>query len=226
MKYKGTYRVLAEIEIETYDFIRDAQGNIAEDIELYIPCKGDARIYDYGHDTNGRMLLTAYVPSTKRGKNIKKAMEEQGVECRGYFETDEEATFHFKAKDLEIVAEIMKARTLGADISPFSTKNLPSSDYRIPEEDIAKYKEAVSVVDKKDLLIIHRITEAFLNNVLNRRLKKEDKNFNYFEDMRRNKMSRMAKEYIHMKNLWDDYLTYLKKEIKAYYKEKESKVIS
>lgn len=223
MKYKGTYRVLAEIEIETYDFIRDAQGNIAEDIELYIPCKGDARIYDYGHDTNGRMLLTAYVPSTKRGKNIKKAMEEQGVECRGYFETDEEATFHFKAKDLDIVAEIMKARTLGADISPFSTKNLPKSDVKLPEEEVEKYKVAISDVDKKDLLIIHRITEAFLNNVLNRRFKKEDKSFNYDTDMKRLMMSRLPKEYIWTKGLFDDYLTYLKKEIKAFYKDKDSK---
>lgn len=221
MKYKGTYRILAEIEIETFDFPRDSQGNIAEDVELYITCRDGARIYEYGLDTNKRMLLTAYVPSKRKGKNVIKAMKEKGIEYGGYLETDEELTFYFKAKDIDVVAELLKAKTAGANISPFSSKNLPSADIELPEEELKKYKDVTSEIDKRDFLIIHKITEKFLSNVLNRRLKKDNKNFDYFEDMRRLKMSRMSKEYIYEKGLFDDYLSYLKKEIKEYYKDKQ-----
>lgn len=217
MKYKGTYRVLAELDKVTNDIPRDTKGNASEDAELYISCHYGNKITEWGHDTNGRILLTAYIPSIGRGRNIKKAMDTQGIPYTNYRETDDEVEFRFKSKDITPIAELMRAKTSGANISPFSVRNLPKANVEIPSEEIERYKAVVAVVDKGDLLIIHKITTNFLTNVLNRRYKKSDKTFNYVEDMRKLMMGRMTKEYIFTKNMWEDYLAYLKKEINKFY---------
>ena len=111
----------------------------------------------------------------------------------------------------------MKAKTSGANISPFSVKNLPKANVEIPSDEIERYKAIVADVNKGDLLIIHKITTSFLTNVLNRKCRKADKSFNYVEDMRKLMMGRMVKEYIFTKGFWEDYLTYLKKEINKFY---------
>lgn len=74
MKYKGTYRVLPELDKVYHDLPRDIHGNIEhDDVELYISCQYGNTIKEWGHDTNGRMLLQAYIPSIGRGRNIKRA---------------------------------------------------------------------------------------------------------------------------------------------------------
>ena len=214
MKYKGIYRIMPELDVETNDFIRNENDDI-EDADIYIACQHGCRISTYGHlDGKKAVWLSAYIPSIGRGRNVVKAVKEQGVNIEQYEETDEEVQFIFLAKDIESVAKIMKARTSGASISPFSTKNLGKrKDIVIPEEALSKYKEITSIVPKNDLLMIHRITNNFLENVLQKEFKKKDKGFDYKTDMKKLKLARQTKEYIYHKNMFDEYLIFLSNSI-------------
>lgn len=219
MKYKGTYRILPVLDETYHDLPRDNSGNIShEEVELYIACQYGNKITEYGKDQSNRMVLRAYIPSIGRGRNIKKALDAKGIPYTNYLETDEEIEFRFKAKDITPIAELMKVKTAGADISPFSTKNLPKSDVEMPTVEIERYKAITTEVQKADLLIIHRITSDFLSNILEKKYKKlEGKQFDLSTDMKKMKMSRMAKEYIYTKNMWDEYLDFLKKKIDEFY---------
>ena len=224
MKYKGVYRVLPVLDEVYHDLPRDNCGNIVhEEVELYIACKNGNKITEYGKDSSNRMVLRAYIPSIGRGRNIKRAMDAKSIPYTNYLETDEEVEFHFKAKDIEPIAELMNVKTGGANISPFSTKNLPKADVEIPTEEIERYKAVVAEVQKDDLLIIHHITTDFLSNILTKKCKGlEGNKFDLSIDMKKMKMSRMAKEYIFVKNMWNEYLNFLQKKIKEFYKDKEN----
>ena len=222
MKYKGTYRVLPVLDEVYHDLPRDTNGNIVhEEVELYIACQYGNKITEYGKDTSNRMVLRAYIPSIGRGRNIKKAMDTKGIPYTNYRETDEEVEFRFKAKDIEPIAEMMKVKTGGADISPFSNKNLPKADVEIPTAEIERYKAVTAEVQKGDLLIIHRITLDFLSNFLEKKYKKSgDKKFSYTVDMKKMMMGRLPKEYIYTKGMWNEYLDFLQKNIKKFYESK------
>lgn len=222
MKYKGVYRLLPELDAELHDIPRDYNGEIADGYnDIYIACQYGNKIYEYGHINNTKPVwLVAYISSLGRGRNIIKAIKEREVEYIDYKETDEEVEFKFKAKDIEIVAELMKAKTSGADISPFSVKNLPKSDVKIPTEEITRYKEITSVVPRSDLLLIHRLTNSFLDDILQKGLRKTTKNkkFSYKDDIKSMSMARQVKEYIWVKGYFEEYLNYLKKEFEKIYK--------
>lgn len=213
LKYKGKYRILPELDQNTNDFPRNEDGSI-EDIDIYIACQYGNKIFSYGSINNKKdVWLQAYIPSIGRGHNIVKALNKQKIEYDNYVETDEEVEFIFKAKDIDTVAELMKVKTSGASISPFSNKNLPKSKIEIPSEDIAKYKEITGVVPKGDLLSIHRVTTSFLEDVLQKIFKKKNKEFDYKSDMKTLSLSRQTKEYIYTKGLWEEYLDYLKENL-------------
>lgn len=224
MKYKGTYRVLPVLDEVYHDLPRDAYGNINHDeVELYIACQYGNKITEYGKDASNRMVLKAYVPSIGRGRNIKKSMDAKNIPYTDYFETDEEVEFRFKAKDISMIAELMKVITKGADVSPFSNKNLPKSDVKIPTMEIERYKAITAEVQNDDLLVIHRITNDFLSNLVERKCKKtEGKNFSYKLDMKKLQMSRQSKEYVWTKGFWEEYLNFLQKNIKEFYKDKNN----
>lgn len=214
--YKGRYRIKGEIDVETCDFPRDLQGNIDESYsDLYIDCQSNNKIYYYG-----KGILNAYIPSIGRGRNIKKALDEKNIPYTNYIETDEEVSFHFHNKYIDEVATLMKAKTSGASISPFSSKNLPKAKVEIPSDKIEKYKKITSRVDKKDLLVIYRITTAFLESVLEKKYKENDKSFDYKTDMKKMKLARQTKEYIFEKGLWQEYMNYLDTEITNFYSNK------
>lgn len=216
MRYKGKYRLLCELDQNTNDFPRDDNGNI-EDIDVYISCQHGNKIFNYGH---GKLI--AYIPSLGRGRNITKALKEKDVEYIDYLETDEEIEFKFKATDIEVVVELMKAHTSGASISPFSNKNLPRSNVEIPTDKIAQYKEITSVIPKGDLLLISRLTSDFLDNILSKSLGKGGKKkfipFDYKSDMKKLKLARQSKEYIFVKGYFDEYLDYLKNNLQNFQK--------
>lgn len=219
LKYKGKYRLLCEIDQNTFDFPRDADGSI-DDTDVYISCQYGNKIFNYGHIDNKRPVwLLAYIPSLIRGHNIVKELKKNNIELVDVMENDSEVEFKFKATDIEIVAELMKARTYGAGISPFSSKNLPKSSVEIPEDKIALYKDITSVIPRSDLLIISRLTNDFLENVLQKCLRSKGKRtYDYKSEMKKLKMSRQVKEYIYTKNMLDEYLNYLKKELEKIYK--------
>ena len=224
MKYKGTYRVLPVLDETYHDLPRDACGNIShEEVELYIACQYGNKITEWGKDSSNRMVLRAYIPSLGRGRNIKKTLDAQGIPYTNYIETDEEVEFRFKAKDITPIAELMKVKTGGANISPFSNKNLPKADVEIPTAEIERYKAIVAEVQKDDLLIVHRITTDFLSSFLEKKYKKLDnKKFDVSVDMKKMMMSRMVKEYIYTKNMWNEYLDFLQKKIKKFYEDENN----
>lgn len=217
LKYKGIYRLLPTLDKRTHDFPRKSDGMI-EDIDIYIACQYGNKIYNYG-----RGVLIAYIPSIIRGRNIKKSLDEQGILYTDYNETDKEVEFKFKAKDISKVATILKAKTNGAGISPFSKKNLPKSKcVEIPLNEIKRYKSISSRVEKGDLLIIHRFTNAFLDTILQKAIKKYTRHFDYKTDMKSLCMARQIKEYIYLKGMWDEYLVYMGKEITKFYRNKNN----
>lgn len=212
MKYKSKYRLLTELDQSTNDFPRDDKGMI-EDNDVYISCQYGNKIFSYGHG-----ILIAYIPSLVRGRNIVKALKEKDIPYTNYVESDEEVEFRFKAKDIEEVATLLKAKTSGAGISPFSSKNLPKAkDVQIPTDEIERYKAIFAKINKGDLLIISRITNEFLETILQKSLRKSDKKFDYKADIKKLCLARQVKEYIYIKNLWDEYLEYLDKKIDEYY---------
>lgn len=220
MKYKSIYRLLPELDLETHDFPRDEAGNIDDDAGIYIACQNGSKITYWGLNDSRRGVLVAYIPSLGRGRNVKKALKKQGTDIFEYSESDEEVMFKFLAADIEPVAELMKVRTSGANISPFSAKNLPKNkDVVIPDDEMSKYKAISGKVDKKDILMFKKWNSAFLEDILQRKIRKDtkDKKYNYKEDMKKMKLSRQTKEFIFAKNMWNDYCDYLAKEIESYY---------
>jgi hypothetical protein len=213
MRYKGKYRLLPVIDQETNDFPRTPSGDVEEDIEIYITCQYDNRIYAYGTDGHKEMQLAAYIPSLGRGRNIRKTMDKEKIEYYAYDETDEEVRFVFSAKDIEKVASLLKAKTGGANISPMSKRNLPKDkSVQIPDEDMKSYKDITSGLDKNRMFSIKSVNKSFMDNVLAKRLKENPrarKPFDYKADMRRLMLAGKTKEYIWVKGLWKEYIDYL-----------------
>lgn len=221
MKYKGKWRLLPEIDENTQDFPKNPDGSVDEDM-IYISCQLGNKIWYYGLSDNRRAILGAYIPSTIRGNNIKKAMQKEKIEFFDYDESDEESTFKFKAEDIDAVATLLKARTYGANISPFSSKNLPKSDVELPEEELNKYKAISSKVGTSGMSIIKDANEAFLENVMEKDMRKKLKNkkFSCRDDMKMNKMSRQFKEYVYSRGYFEKYLKYLDSKVEEYYNNK------
>ena len=138
-----------------------------------------------------------------------KLCKENGINISSIREGDSEVSFRFNMNDMDFIAEYLQARTQGKNIRPFSTKNLPESDYIIPKENLDKYKEIVSVVPKEDILILSQITKDFME----KKLQKKYKRIDVPTDMKRKKMSRQTKEYIHSMGEWNNFLDYMEKEI-------------
>lgn len=217
--YKGRYRCLAEIDKFKNDFPRDANGNIDQSTGVYIKCANNCQIYAYGTDGHREMQLGAYIPSLGRGRNIKKELQRLDIAFDHYDESSCEVTFTFSSFDIDKVAEIMKARTAGAGISPFSTRNLKKNTVDIPDELTAQYKDAISKLDKSDMLLIKQLNKSFLNDVLAKKLREKGKRkpFDYAEDMKQMGLARDVKGYIYKKGLYGDYIHYLADAIVFYY---------
>lgn len=123
--YVGTYRVVGQ---------QDVYGNFTENKDdTYIPCAHKMQIFRFGEN-----VLAIYIPTTQRANNIyKQCYNYLTEECRNNlinegiknkkgvpFSDGAEAIIYFKEQYIKEVAEIVKAKTLGASITPFSVKNL------------------------------------------------------------------------------------------------------
>ena len=213
MKYKGKYRLLSPIDQETNDFPRTPNGDVEEDLEIYITCQHGSKIYAYGTDGHKEMQLAAYVPSLGRGRNVRKAMDKEKIEYYAYDETDEEVRFFFSSNDIEKVAKLLKAKISGANISPMSKRNLPKDkSVQIPDEDMKRYKDITSSLGKDKMFSIKSVNKSFMDNVLAKRLKENPrarKPFDYKADMRKLMLAGKTREYIWVKGLWKEYVDYL-----------------
>lgn len=227
LKYKGQYRIKPNLDLQLNDVPRNDDGSIDPSYDdIYIKCANGSQIYHFG-----RSILVAYIPSIGRGHNILIAIAkelkliDEDTKSRDYgtlysilnkdktvfdiMENDEEIEFKFNAKNIELIAKYMKPQTSGADISPFSTRNLPKLSYTIPNEDLRDYLEITNRIPKEDKWLIGRITNEFMNNILSKNTLY--KTITMKTDMRKKMLK--GKEYIHSMGYWDEYIKYLKKEL-------------
>ena len=200
MKYKGIYRLKTEHDKRSNQFPREYNGSFAEN-DVYIDCLNGVRIHSFGHG-----ILEVYCPSLIRGHNFIKAIKQQFQE-EIIFDIEESSTevlFKFHSKHLEKLAPILKPKTNGADISPFSSKNLPKNkSYKIPDEEFKDYNNIVSKLDQKQRIAIVHGTNKFLQTLITKK--------NSWEDIKADMALKCLKnkEYIHSIGKWNDYIKYL-----------------
>ena len=205
-KFKGIYRLKVPYNPQTNDFNRKLNGTL-EDIDVYIDCQHGNKVTYYGNS-----ILQAYIPSIIRGHNIIK--EIQKIDSSFIFdieETDEDVLFKFKYINSDKIIPLLKPKTLGANISPFSSKNLPKNkDYKIPDEDLNLYKEIVAKIPPERILVLTHITNSYIKTLVNRR-NTMDK---IRADMKLKGLS--GKNYIHSIGKWKDYIKYMEKNLNEF----------
>ena len=209
--YKGKYRVKAHYDLDTNDFIRDAEGELDDSFgDFYLSGRSGIEIH---HGVGSE--LACYIPKLQLGNNVLKSYYEVMIGKRGKKSIDKiveelkengyvndvdilsiEVFFTFDAKYLDDLAPIIKLKTSGATISPFSVKNLPRKPYTIPKKDMDMYKEAKGELTG---LQISRIQDAYIRE-------KCDKDFK----TKMKKEMLKANQYIHKLGLWEDYCGYIK----------------
>ena len=209
--YKGKYRVKAHYDLDTNDFIRDAEGELDDSFgDFYLSGRSGIEIH---HGVGSE--LACYVPKLQLGNNVLKSYYEVMIGKRGKKSIDKiveelkengyvndvdilsiEVFFTFDAKYLDDLAPIIKLKTSGATISPFSVKNLPRKPYNIPKADMDIYKEAKGELTG---LQISRIQDAYIREKCDEDFKTKMK-----------KEMLKANQYIHKLGLWEDYCGYIK----------------
>lgn len=243
--YKGKYRILCDVCLDTNDFPRKLDGTY-EDNDCYISCNNNIRIHSVG-----RGILRAYIPSIKQGNSIlrkfyRENINESNTELKvtefeiqkdgkpisikkesisiinndlfetelksndiifGLERTDSEILFKFKSKDMNLLETYLEPRTSGANISPFSVKNRPKINYDIPDQDLCRYKELTSKLDKDNMVFMAKYTREFISSLANKNNTLED----IKADMRLKCLQ--GKNYIHSINQWDNYINYLEKHL-------------
>lgn len=202
------YRVVADYNKDTKDYPRDINGMLDESFEdIHIRCSKGNQIYSYG-----RGVLVAYIPSIKRGNNILKDLSPNiayDIE-----RTDTETLFKFKVKDLEEVANLLKAHINQKDkdgnynyISAFSTKNLPRSKVKIPDDKLDVYKGLIGKIGTNSMLIIKNINNQFINSMTKKSYKVDD----IKADMKLK--GAKGKDYFYIIGAFDDYLRFLEERV-------------
>lgn len=208
LKYVGTYRVRAVYDIEKEDFPRTKTGGIDPTFEdLYINCTRGVIKHTYkGND----ILVLCFYEKVGTTNNVYKEIKEK------YPKLDIEKEFcgsdgfiYFHAKDIKKIATIVKPKTSGAKIDPFSNKNLPKVVYKIPAKDMAELYSLTEELSKTETMHFYKkVNSDFINGV--RKLNGEK--FNAKEELKKSRLG--SREFIHSVGLWDKYLTYVKKQLK------------
>lgn len=214
-KCKGKYRVYAHYDLKTLDFPRDYEGNIDASFgDFYLKGKYDVEIK---HAYNN--ILTCYVPSLTRGKNfiVKYYNKIYNKNIKGFNQRiveelkndkyidsvdilDFEVLFTFNIKYLDIINEIVHIKTSGANISPFSVKNLPKKEYEIPKSDLETYKTIIKHFNANQIL-------TYGNNFFKDILQISNANFLIKKErLKRN-------QWIHKNGYWDEWIKYLRSQL-------------
>ena len=132
-------------------------------------------------------------------------------------ETDAEILFRIKDKNLESIIDILKPQTSGASISPFSPKNLPqgkgNNKYIYSNAQIEEYEKITNLIPKEDKLVIGKINNVFLKDILCKKLRQ---NLSELKADMKKKMLR-TKDYIYEMGYEKEYIEYLRKEIEKKY---------
>lgn len=234
-KYKGKYRLKCEVDKVTNDFPKTLKDTY-EDADVYIDCSFGNKIYYYGRGIletyipslqRGRNIVKKLYAENVNANNVLISKSEKGSVYKiidysqfnsdiknskfifDIIETDSELMFKFYEKNSDKIIPLLKPKTAGADISPFSPKNLPKLEYVIPTEELREYEDII-VPLKEDgkLLALSKLTQNYIKSLRKKRLYRGVDMKSYM----RKKMLK-GKEFIHSEGLWDDYLKYLRKEI-------------
>lgn len=200
-KYVGTYRVLAELDIDTNDFPRDEHGNIDKSFEdLYIPCRRGVIKHTYeGND----ILAICFYGQLKKGHNTYKELKSKYPKLDMKIEDfGEDCYIYFDADDIKKIATVIKPKTSGAKTSPFSAKNLPKGEYKIPSADLlALYKLTDTMERVEKMHFLKKCNAEYLESI-------STKKFDAKADMKTKRLN--VKEYIHSRGEWDTYLEFVK----------------
>ena len=228
--YKGVYRLKTPIDLDTKNFPREYTGQFADN-DIYIDCQHNIQISSWGRGIleayvpsliRGHNILKAIVGLEKFntiysginentpqyiGENGQKtAIKEQfhGDIIFDIEETDSEVLFKFKANYMTDLEKYLKPKTSGANISPFSTRNLAKNKtYKIPDEELEQYKQIIAKIPKKHILSLTHTTNNYLKTLVSKK--------NTWEDIKADMVLKglKGKEYIHSLDKWNDYIKYL-----------------
>ena len=190
-------------------------------LEAYIPSLQQGRnmirfIYrDFINESNTKTNVTSRT-TERNGKTVEITKETVEIIDEQLFkeelksgiifsieESDSEVMFKFNANDMDKLEKYLKPKTSGASISPFSSRNLPKTDYIIPDDDLLAYKSIVEKIGKNRILELTHSTQRYLKSLANKN--------NSWENIK-NDMSLKGlkgKEYIHSIGLWTEYIDYL-----------------
>ena len=205
-KYVNTYRVLAEYDHETNDWVRDEFGDYDENFDdFYIPLKNNyGKIMHYDED-----ILIIHLIGGKKSQDVLRKVKEDsrakslitsGLALK-IIELDGEVLIYIKEKDLPRYAPYINPSTYGAKIKPFDSKNLPKPN-KVPRGELKKFEELKKKVGSKGGYRWATLTRKFiLSNakISLQELKETGLNFCNF---------------IYQNNLWEKYLIFLSKNAK------------
>jgi len=208
--FKGQYRLKLDCDTVTHDFPRREDGTVDDDYDVYIDCYHGCKIFHYGHN-----VLEVYIPKILRGRNYTKQLKDVIFDM---VDNDTEVTFKFKRSNFDSVAKILKPKTSGSSIGPYSSRNLPKEKYEIPHEEIAKYKDITRKVPKEKISTLGHITKRFLRDSipeLYRHVNKTKKKIDFDTKADMKKSGLKGKEYIHHMGdvYWTEFLSFLKEEV-------------
>lgn len=197
------YRLKCPYDKSTNTFARKLDGTF-EDIDTYIDCQYGNKVFSFGHG-----ILQAYLPSIIRGHNVIKYINQNFGQdiIFNIEESDSEVLFKFKAKYDDKIIPLLKPKTSGANISPFSSRNLPKSEYKIPDEDFNAYKNIVAKIPRERILALTHMTVDFIKSLATKNNKYDD----IKADMALKGLK--GKEYIHSIGKWNDYINYISKHL-------------
>lgn len=199
--YKGKYRIKCEYDRTTKQFKRKLDETY-EDIDCYIDCYNNIRIFYYG-----KSILEAYIPSLGRGHNIINSItKEFGNDIIfNITETDSEVLFQFKSVYFDQLKKYLKPKTSGSNISPFSSKNLPQNkSYKIPDVDLIPYKDIIEKIGKKRIIELTHMTNSYIKSLVTKKNSLDD----IKADMAMKELN--GKNYIHSIGKWNEYIEYLR----------------
>ena len=147
-----------------------------------------------------------YVPSIGRGRNIVKSIQSEIGDniIFNIKETSQEVLFQFKAQDMDKLEKYLKPKTNCANRSPFSNKNIPKTKYKIPDEDLLRYKDLMKNLSQKEVLSFGLYTNNFIKSLVTKK--------NTLEYIKADMAVKglKGKEYIHSIGKWNEYIEYLK----------------
>ena len=123
------------------------------------------------------------------------------------YDTDEEVLFKFHWTKMKEFEKYFKPKTSAANRSPFSTKNIPKTDYTIPDEDLVKYENLVEKIGQENILTLTHSTNKYLKSLATKKKPWEDIKADIaFKGLKN-------KDYIHSIGKWNDYIKYLEKSL-------------